>query len=117
MMVLLRCVHIVWCPQRFSDLVEVSGLAEVQPKTLLRTLFACIGDAVAADGGMSAESFGKALTGLFSMDTLRKHFSTYSDHTVGSALMTIYDAFGMQGGEVRVLARIFRCGVCSACCV
>jgi hypothetical protein len=88
--------------QRFRDLVSVSGLDNVRPKALLQHLLACMeasGD-VDQRSYMTAEAFGNALTSIFSMDTLRKQFSVLSDHTVGSALMTVFDAFGTYGGEV-----------------
>ena len=84
--------------QRFRDLVTVSGLSTIRPKTLLRHLLDCMEDS--SDGTMTAEAFGTALTKIFTIETLRKQFSSYSDHTVGSALMTVYDAFGSYGGEV-----------------
>ncbi len=92
-------------PQRFRDLVSVSGLNNVRPKTLLQHLVACMDASLSASGDqeknyMTADAFGDALTSIFTIDTLRKQFSAHSDHTVGSALMTVFDAFGTYGGEV-----------------
>ncbi len=81
--------------QRFHDLVTVSGLGRVRAKDLVRALLAQADDDV-----MEPEFFATGLASLVPRETLRRQFSAHSDHTVGSALMTIYDAFGIYAGEV-----------------
>jgi hypothetical protein len=86
--------------------VSVSGLDKVRPKTLLQHLVACMEASTSTSPDqeknyMTADAFGDALTSIFTIHTLRKQFSAHSDHTVGSALMTVFDAFGTYGGEVR----------------